>query len=508
MSPDIKPPPVPWRTAPRGALGLTLTMAAALFLLFAGTIFWWYFCRIEPGQGQIAILIKKTGTDLPSGQILASSPKQKGIQLDVLPEGRYFRNPFNWDWRIARILDIPAGKLGVQVRLFGKELPSGEILAQPDSKGILTEVLSPGKYRVNPYAYSVELFDAISIRPGHVGVVTSLTGRDVLNAELPPEQRNTMLVEPGHKGVLGSVLDPGTYYLNPYLVNVVEVNLQSQRFEMSGEDVISFLTLDGFDVKVEGTIEFGIMREQAAWLTHRVGDMDDVVKKIILPRARGFSRIEGSKHPAINFIVGETRQQFQNNLEAHLRKECAVWGVAANSVLIRNIAAPEEISSVIREREVAVQNALKFAQQIEQAKSQAELTRQEMLAEQNKAKVEADTARIRALILAKQEQSVRLTEANRELEVARIAKEAALAQAQAMLSKAEAERDVVKLNNEAEAAVLAGRTKAFGTGLNYARYQFYQKVGPRIASVVASDDQSGLGALFLPYLPPAKEGQP
>ena len=132
----------------------------------------------------------------------------------------------------------------------------------------------------------------------------------------------------------------------------------------------------------------------------------------------------------------------------------------------------------------------------------------EPMAEQNKAKVEADTERIRSVILAEQEQSVRLTDANRELEVARIENQAALAQVQAMLAKAEAERDVVKLTNEADAAVLAGRTKAFGSGLNYARYQFYQKVGPRIESVVASDSKDGLGALFLPYLPPAKEGQP
>ena len=165
------------------------------------------------------------------------------------------------------------------------------------------------------------------------------------------------------------MLDPGTYYLNPYLVNVVEVNLQSQRFAMSGDDAITFFTLDGFTVRVEGTIEFNISRDKAALLTHRVGDMDDVLKKIILPRARGFSRIEGSKHPAINFIIGETRQQFQDSLEAHLRQQSEEWGVNIRSVLIRNILPPDEIASVIREREVAVQNARKFEQQIEQARS-------------------------------------------------------------------------------------------------------------------------------------------
>ena len=362
MSPEQKPPPVPWRTSPStlSMLGLSVSAIVIAGLILFLPVFIWFFCRIEPGSDQIAILIRKTGKDLESGQILAVEPGQKGIQADVLPEGRYFKNPYAWDWKIAHVTDIPAGKLGVKTRLYGDDLKPGEIIASGDhTKGIVGDVLTPGKYRINPFAYSVELFDAISIKPGSVGVVTSLVGDDVLNSDVPAELRNTMLVSSNHmKGVIKEVLDPGTYYLNPYVVNVVEVNLQSQRFEMSGDDAISFLTLDGFTVNVEGTIEYAITRENAAFVTHRVGDIDDVLKKTILPRARGFSRIEGSKHPAINFIVGETRQKFQNDLEQHLREKCAEWGVDIRSVLIRNIQPPDEIASVIRDREVAVQNAI------------------------------------------------------------------------------------------------------------------------------------------------------
>lgn len=507
MADQNAPSSFPWKrrvplspSSARPALLGLLILGALLFL----PIFIWFFCRIEPGPGQIAVLIKKTGDDLPSGQILATEPGQKGIQLDVLPEGRYFRNPIFWDWHISRITDIPAGKLGVQVRLFGRELPPGAIIANEGEKGILADVLRPGKYRVNPYAYMVELYDAISIKPGAVGVETSLIGADVLNSTLSPEQRNTLLVDPEKKGVVERVLDPGTYYLNPYLVNIVEVNLQSQRFEMSGDDAISFLTMDGFNVNVEGTIEFGINREKAAELTHRVGDLDDILKKVVLPRARGFSRIEGSKHPAIDFIVGETRQQFQNSLDQHLREKCADWGVGIKSVLIRNIQPPDEIASVIRDREVAVQNSLKFDQQIEQARSRAELVKQEMLAQQNKEKVEADTVRIRAVILAQQDQAVRLTAAQQELEVARLENEAAAFQAQAIVSKAKADGDVIRLNNEATAKVFENQIRTFGTGMLFARYNFYQKIAPRISSILSSDDKNGLGAAFLPFLPDGK----
>ncbi len=491
----------PGRGLPGFALGFLVVIALILFL----PIWIWFFCRIEPGPGELAILIRKTGTNLPSGQILATEPGQKGIQLDVLTEGRYFRNPYTWGWKTHHITDIPAGQLGVQTRLFGKDLPPGEIIASEGTKGIVAEVLRPGKYRINPYAYRVELFDAINVRPGYVGVVTSLVGKDILNNDVLAEVRNRFLVEKGMKGVLPEVLDPGTYYLNPYMVNVVEVNLQSQRFEMSGDDAISFLTIDGFTVNVEGTIEFALTREKAARLTHEVGEMDDILKKVILPLARGFSRIEGSKNPAKNYIMGDTRQKFQDNLQTHLQNKCAQWGVSVKSVLIRNITPPDEIASIIRDREVAVQTARKYEQQIEQAKSKAELVKQEMLAIQNKEKVDADTGRIRAVIAAQQEQAVRVTAAQQNLGVAKIENEAADFQAQALILRANADRDVIKMNNEAQAAVLQNSVQAFGTGMNLARYAFYQRLGPRIASILASDQPDGLGGLFLPYLPKGKE---
>ncbi len=479
-------------TLPRLPLWAALSVAAML----AGFAFLWFFCRIEPGAGEIAVLIRKTGENLPPGQVLALAEGQKGIQLAVLAEGRYFKNPYTWSWKMRRILDVPAGKLGVMTRLYGDELPPGKIIALDNQRGIMQEILRPGKYRINPYAYHVALFDAININSGYVGVVTDLTGKDVLTDELALGERNTFMVKDGLKGVSSRLLDPGTHYLNPYMYNVVEVNTQSQRFEMSGKDVINFLTLDGFSVTVEGTIEFGIEREEAAYLAHRVGDMDDITKKLLLPRARGFSRIEGSKHPAVNFIVGETRQKFQSDLESHLRAKTKGWGVDIKSVLVRKIIVPDEIASINRDRELAVQDAAKYEQQIVQAKSKAELTKQEMLAVQSKEKVEADTKRIRAVINAQQDQSVRLIAAQKELEVSKVEYQAAISQAEAILLTADGEKDAIKAHNEAEAGVLKSRVTALDGGGNFARYTLYEKVGPQVHSVLSSDSAEGLGKIF------------
>lgn len=513
MSSSSSPPPVPpWSTKQSTSVFKVLSTMAGIFIFFGVLIvlpmFVWFGCRIEPKQDQIAILIRKTGEPLAPDEIIATKEGQQGIQEAVLPEGRYFKNPFTWGWTYAKVVDIHAGQLGVKTRLFGKDLPTGEIIAKEGTKGIVADVMRPGKERVNPFAYDVKILDAITIKPGHVGVVTRLTGKDVLNDSVPPEARNSFLVSNDLKGVVSETLDPGTYYLNPYMYDVREVSLQSQRFVMGGDETINFLTQDGFSIYVEGTIEFAINRDFAAMISHRIGDMDDVLKKIILPRARGFIRLEGSKLSANNFIVGETRQLFQDSLEKHLRERCEEWGVQVKAVLIRNIEPPKEIATIIREREVAVQTAKKIDQEITQAISKADLTRQETLAIQNKEKVEQDTIAIKATIKAQQEQSVAVTAAEREMSVAKLESEAAKSTAAAQISKATAERDVVKLDNEAQAAVLASQVAAFGTGENFARYTLNQKLAPRIQSILTGDDKESIGGAIFPVKASQKEVQP
>ncbi len=495
------PPSLRYRVI-RKVVWLSSLLLVVLAVLVAVGLFIWYGCRIEPASDQIVILIRKTGENLKPGEIISAREGQKGIKLPPLPEGRHFYNPYDWDWRIAPVTNIPAGKLGVVTRLYGSDLPDGEIIAPDGYKGIAADILRPGKYRVNPYAEKVEIFDAITIHPGHAGVMINLSGRDPLHGQIPDEMKNVFVVGENVKGVQENTVGPGTYYLNPYIYTLLEVNLQSQRFALQADDAISFLTQDGFTVVVEGTLEFAVTREKAAQLTHQVGDMDDILKKIILPKARGFSRIEGSKHPAIDFIVGETRQGFQDSLEKHLVTQCRRWGVEVRSMLIRNITPPEEVAAIIREREVALQNQRKIEQQIEQAKSQAELTRQEMLAEQTREKTESETTAIRARIQAEQEQSVKLTASQRELEVAKLEAEAAKLQADAIRIKAEADRDVVTMQNTAEAMVMGKMATSFGGGANLARSTLYQKTAPLINTIVSTDREPGLGGIFASFLPP------
>ena len=472
-------------------------VAGLLAAVVAAGWIWWGW-RIEPENGQIAVLMKKTGENLPPEAILAPGPDYKGVQPEVLPEGRYFRNPWTWEWRYFKAMDIPAGKFGVLVRKFGKDLPAGEIIARDETyKGIVRDVLGTGRHRINPYAYDVKLYDDITIKPGHVGVVTRLTGRDILSGDKDGrpkagDAKSEFLVGEGCKGVTSEILKEGTHRLNPFLCSVTIVNVQSQRFELSGDDAITFLTQDGFTVRAEGTLEFNLSLDKVALLAHEVGDMDDILQKLILPSARGFSRIEGSKKHATEFIVGESRQAFQNSLETYLKSVCAPWGISLNSVLIRDIFAPQEVASIIRARELAVQEAKKIDQQIVQAKSQAELGRQKALAVRNTKTVAAETDRIQRKIAAEQAQSVETITAQTRLEVASVNLKSAEAQAAARLAQAEADRKVVEARTTAEASVLKSEISVYSDERDYLRARIYEKTAPRITDVVTGDDANEL----------------
>ncbi|MDD3155294.1 MAG: SPFH domain-containing protein [Victivallaceae bacterium] len=462
-----------------------------LAVVIAIGLFVWYGCRIEPGNGQIAVLIRKTGTPLPPGEIIAVKPGQQGIQLDVLGEGRYFRNPYLWDWQIVPALEVPAGKFAVLVRKFGRD--SGTIIAANDaSRGILPGVLGTGRHRINPHAYEVRLFDDIRIMPGNVGVVTSLTGADVFSG-VPNDftVQDGFLVQRGRKGVIAEVLKEGTHRVNPFLQSITIVNTQSQRHEFSGRDAITFLTLDGFTVSLEGTVEFNIDAALASRLTQVVGNMDDILKKIILPSVHGFARIEGSKKSATEFIIGESRRLFQEDLDKYLRGNCRKWGIVINSVLIRDIIVPQEIAGIIRNRELAQQEAHKYSQEISRARSEAELARQKMLAEQNLRKVAAETEQLTTRIAANQAQMEKIAAAESLLRVAAIDYETAKAESRARLNTAEAERQVIEEGLRKDAEVLSTRIAAFGSPENYIRSKLYEKLMPNLTSIVVNGKDAG-----------------
>ena len=216
---------------------------------------------------------------------------------------------------------MPGDKIGIRIALSGDDLPAGQILAEPGQKGILREVLKPGRYPYNPYAESIELHDPVTIPAGFRGVVTLLAGP-------MPKDPNVFLVEEGERGVQRKTLEPGTYYLNPYETRVSQVDCRSRRFNLGQEGEMNFLSADGFPITLDGVVEFRILPDKVAEMfvkynEYANGDAidEEIIAKIITPESRSLCRIGGSKLSGGQFISGEDREKFQTDLVKSLTAE-------------------------------------------------------------------------------------------------------------------------------------------------------------------------------------------
>ncbi len=524
MTDDIDPPPpIKFSTSPvpePKPVWIGLVVLAVVIGIPGFFIFNWLFCRIEVPALHMAVLIAKTGDDLPSGAILAIEPGQKGIQLETLPPGRYFRNPLFWDWELHPYKTINPDRVGIRTRLYGQTPPDvGRNLLQPADtasghfKGIVAEVLMPGDYSLNPWAYSLEERPAYEVPVGYVGVVCNQVGSR-------PKISNSYLVEEGERGVQRKVLGKGSHYLNPYATKVYLVDIRSHRLEFSGsggagEDgkrkslsAVRFPSSDGFEIEVHLTVEWSVNRQRAPEVFVRIGTGDpktlpaEILDKTLIPALRGGARIEGSKYPASNYISGESRTKFQDAIEKELRHACDKQGVVIHSVLVNDIVPPNDIASPIRMRQVAKEELTRNQIQAGQAKAEQALAREDVLVDQEKARVLAETAQKQAQIRAANEQAVALIEQEQLLTVANAELAAARLEAEAILSRGKADAVVLIAQNEAAAEALKKSVAAFKGGAGFASYTFSQRIAPGIRSVFASPE-GPFGALFRDLIPEA-----
>ncbi len=507
----------------RGAERLKAVMygtGGLMVLVVLGAFFAWAalnFFRVDVPTAQMAILMKKTGLDLKNDQEVAESSEYKGIQKEFLLEGKHWLNPYHWDWQVIPQQEVPHGKMGVLVSLSGEDLGYGEFLAhiQPNqdklrggvlTKGIVPDVLREGRYPLHPYLFELQIHDPVIIPAGYRGVLTNLAGP-------LPENPNQLLVEQGFRGVQKEVLDAGTYYLNPYEYRVDLVDCRSQRFNLLEKKDMGFPSKDGFWVSLDGIIEFQVDPERAAEVYVTYNDSEngplideELVRKIVMPIARSYCRVEGSKKSGREFITGDTRMAFEENFERVMREECEPRGVTILQALITGIRPPQQIAEPVRERELAKQDQAKYLRQIELQLSEQVLAMDKELIKRKQEQIKTEQQVVKITTEAMREQEVAVTKANERLAVAKLNLEAAEDEAEAIRARGKADADVIDFNNEAEAAGWKRAVEAFGgEGGEFAKYLMNQKLAPAYRRIMANSDNSPIMKIFESFSSTAKK---
>ncbi len=447
--------------------------------------------------GSVGVVTSKVGKELPPGDILAPDDLSKGVWRRVLGPGTYRLNPEGYDIAVLSAVSIPIGYVGVVTSLAGEPAPEGSF-AGPGQKGVREQALQPGLYYVNPRAHQVDLVEVgmnqVSImgRAGSVVLTKSQVSnassaldelqqnalnrqqaiRDqwvsanegfqnaaeanrniALNAAVPaaaaaPVRKTAAPTANGARGrYRGDQKTVDAYLAEPAAEapavaaagTVPASSLpQSDAVAFGMDQFVQFPSSDGFSILIDMTVEFEILPSEISRVYMLYGDLPAVVGKIILPQILSVSRIKGSGYKAREFIDGEGRQKFQEEMTRELVSVLGEKHILVRNAIVRHVEVPADILAPMQAASESKEQDLTNRTRQETAKKQALLNTEVALVAQLRREVEQETEKLVATIGAETRRAVATTNAATKVRVAQIGLERAKVEAQAAKVKGEA----------------------------------------------------------------------
>ena len=503
---------------------------------------WRIVAAITIPAGSVGVVTSKNGRELAPGEILAPDRDSKGVWKDVLGPGRYRLNPEGYDVKVMSAINIPIGYVGVVTSQTGKPAAAGSF-AGPGEKGVMEKVLQPGLYYVNPRAYQV---DVVEIGMNQVSIVgksgtvvltkaqsQSANGLDELQrmtlqkqvqkrAEYVTQNADLGIVDEDSarnfsnyaQSTLGSLArapvarkmaSSGNRYLQtasaareeaaaPARSNASQSQLPANDSVAFGmNQFVQFPSSDGFAIMLDMTVEFELMPEKISKIFMLYGDLPAVVSKIIMPQILSISRMKGSDYKAREFIDGEGRQKFQEEMTAELVRVLGEKHILVRNAIVRHVEVPEEILAPIQSAAVAKEQDLTNKTQQDTEKRRAELNTEIAKVDQLKREVEQETAKLVATVAAEMKKDVAEINAETKLKAAEIDLECAKIQAKITETRGSAEVKAKFLVENEEALGIKRRASAFKDPSLWADLVFADALNPAVNIRVI---HSGEGTLW------------
>ena len=465
---------------------------------------------VEDSQG--GIIVKKFGSDLEGGQIIATDG-EKGPQAYVLPPGWHFWFwPWQFDLKAVDNIDIPQGKIGVVTAKDGSPLAKGEIFApawkdpqemldgakflQPGAgkKGPQLTVLPPGQYRFNPRLFSIRLAPVTKVSVGYVAVVKANAGDiyEPKEGEVIQEVNGVPMVPNDYRGIWKKALLPNTYYMHPEVYDVKQVQTTKRVYNYTSigsatyksdhpnsDNSIRVRSKDGYEFPVDVRVSVKISAANAPHVVAMLADpdadpdndgFDTLEEKAVLPSLRSIFRNTAEIRGALEYV--NSRSVIEKDATASIKKDMATFKIDIDSVYVADIGldkTPEgkALLKTQTDRQLALQQKATYEEQERAQLKRADVVRAEEAADQEKLK------------------------------------EAAKAKVDIAKNEAEAKKELAK----GEAAAYSEKIKAFGGVNEYIRALMIEelvKVAPQIrlpsTLVIGGQGGSSNEALLTPLL--------
>lgn len=254
-----------------------IVLCVVLCILFYKFVLRVFFGMVIVPEDRIGLVTKKfvlfgANRSLPDGKILATKG-EAGFQARTLAPGLYW---FMWPWQfgvqMVPFTIIPEGKIGLVLSKDGAEIPTGRILARKvesdnfqdaikflengGQRGRQTAYITAGSYRLNSFLYDITITDQSIIHENMLGIVTTMDGEPIPSGRIAGKEIeghnnfqdiDTFLIKGGCRGLQPQMVLAGSYYINPWAVQLEEMPMTDVPIGYVGV-VISYIGDDGKDM--------------------------------------------------------------------------------------------------------------------------------------------------------------------------------------------------------------------------------------------------------------------
>ncbi|MDD1771914.1 MAG: hypothetical protein LUQ09_03255 [Methanomassiliicoccales archaeon] len=310
------------------------------------------------------------------GQAFLDSCGHRGPQLDTLQPGRYYINPLLFKVGIYDVAEVPPGYVAILRSNVGLDLeikegspipnvgapgPAGPVaINQPvheeaesllildkNMRGIWKEPIAPGKYNLNPLAFTAYL------------VPTSAVTIDWASGVNSRAQHETPMVIDGKQTLIAP----------PEPDDEADNDKATEFFRFSQLRVTS---VDGFQLDVDVRMIIRIRPQNAAFIIARFGSVKNLIEQIVHPLIDSSFRNKAGEEKAIRFIQGRT--ELQRMALDKAQAEFAIYHVEAQNLLIAYIKVDQALLDTQTKREIALQQQQQYEQEAMAQEKRIEVT--------------------------------------------------------------------------------------------------------------------------------------
>ena len=237
--------------------------------------------------------------------------------------------------------------------------------------GLQHDPLLYGAYNLNPFLVRVEQVPMLVVEQGQVAVIKAYVGlptQDTSGANF----KFGSLVRPGHQGIWEEALRTGKYPINPRIYDAKLVLTAILKLDWA-KDVTGAHGLDarlepiiaksneGFVFSIDLQVLIHVPDTKAPRVISMVGSMENLVNEVLQAAVGNLFRDKIGGMEAITFI--QTRQRVQEEAFNYIQSKLAEYEIETRGVYIQDVVYPEQLVTVLTQREVAHQEVETFKMQ-------------------------------------------------------------------------------------------------------------------------------------------------